>query len=79
MTRILAIAFAVACITTSAHAYTAAERQFCWPEVKRLCSVGQIAEAALGNYGGIRECFAKHQREIGRACVEAIHKAHGGK
>lgn len=62
---------------TAAHAYTADEKRLCWPEVKRLCSVGQIAEAALGNYGGIAECFKAHHSEIGRACLNAIHKAHG--
>lgn len=63
----------------SAHAYTAAERQYCWPEVMRLCSYGQIAEATLGHYGGVKACFQQHRREISRACIDAIRKAYGGK
>ena len=77
MTRILAIAFAIACVATSAHAYTAAERQFCEPEAKRLCSIGQLVEAGLGHYGGIVACFKTHRRDLSRTCVDAIRKAHG--
>lgn len=79
MKRACLLALIIICATTSAHAYSAAERQFCWPEVKRLCSIGQITEAALGHYGGIQACFAAHHSEISRACVDAIHKAHGKK
>jgi hypothetical protein len=77
--RAVAIAFGIVCCATAAHAYTAAERQYCWPEVKRLCSVGQIAEAALGHYGGVEACFRQHRREISRACIDAIRNAYGRK
>lgn len=65
--------------THKAIAYTQAEKDYCGPEARRLCSAGQIVEAALGNYGGIVACFKQHRSEISRACVDAIRKAHDGK
>ena len=77
MKRVAAIMLGVSLCGGVARAYTAAERQFCEPEAKRLCSIGQILEAGLGNYGGIIACFNTHRRELSRACVDAIRKAHG--
>lgn len=77
MKRCAAVILGLATCLGSAHAYTKAEETYCWPEVKRLCTVGQIAEAALGNYDGVKACFASHHRDISRACLDAIHKANG--
>lgn len=75
--KAIAVVLGFILCATAAHAYTPAERQFCWPDVQRLCSIGQIAEAALGHYGGVQSCFAAHRREISRECVDAVRKAHG--
>jgi hypothetical protein len=77
--RALCIALALTTLAGGAAAaagYTAAEKQFCGPEAKRLCAAMDLLKAGFGSYGAIVDCFKKHRAELSRDCVEAIKQAH---
>jgi len=72
------VSFAVTGIVafSAAHAQTASERAACRPDVFRLCTVAQIAHAALGDRSGIYACFKAHRRELSPSCNRVL-KRHG--
>lgn len=46
----------------------------CTPDAKRICSYVQLAEAAVGGYQGIKNCFRHHKSELSSSCRSMITK-----
>lgn len=46
----------------------------CTDDAKRICTWGQLLEAAAGRYTGINVCFHRHHAQLSGSCKVALAK-----